>query len=137
MHFLDWYDGPMSGVFKLDQSEKWYAFNICYFDGQYRRIFSVIEQSAEWCAHFIRTCETHESLDNIKFSDVPFQTLRGAFLQYTGPLYLMSTSGIEAITYEIVQVPRSVLRFEDDAWDNMDADEEYVAQLHSLISTML
>lgn len=110
LEYLDWYDGYMSGIFKLDQTDKWFAFAIVYYDVKetWDRFFYVIEPAADWSLAFVEIIR--QEPDNVDYS-LAISKLREVFNQHQGPVYLLKCGHFDEVDYTIVEIPLAHLNY--------------------------
>ncbi|MDF2192166.1 hypothetical protein [Paraflavitalea sp. CAU 1676] len=129
---IDWYDGAVNGVFRLDQTNQWFLFCMVYFELNIReRIFFVIETSEEWKVEFTGMFQYHEYGWLTNYDQVKAK-MRSAFQNYAGDVYLVKARTLEGNEYEIVQIPLEHLRYVDTIEEGVDQDEAFVSRLNSL-----
>src|SRR5688500_7939958 len=107
---IDWYDGTTTGVCKLSQSNEWYVCNMCYFDPDKRiRIFILIRVFDKWMdeSKKVETYRGNNERDYTSMNELASLAFKG----YQDQSFLMKADGINSLSYEIVELPISELRF--------------------------
>lgn len=119
--FVDWYDDPVTGVCKLDNTEDWYIYNLSFFDpARGNRIFTLVNATEEWVANFrsefnkMNKPDGRDNYDNIK------SLMKDYFADYKGKLYLMKTRRLEDKDYKIVLLPPTNMHYFDSIEDVLD-----------------
>jgi hypothetical protein len=119
---IDWYDDPITGVCKLDNTEDWYIYNLCYFDpDQSIRILTLIKTTEEWIAKFKAELNKLNNQHDVEYLKIKL-LIRNFVDNYDEDVYLLKTRSIEDINYEIVTLPLAHVQFFNSVEDVMDQD---------------
>jgi hypothetical protein len=110
---FDWYDGFVSGLARLRDSNEVYFFNLLSLDDQSgMRIFLLLNVNEEWEKRL-----SNDSLGSMQNVSKAF------FLQYTGKCYLFQAVDIEAINYNLIEIKKENTKFYDSVEEVMNEIE--------------
>jgi hypothetical protein len=131
IYYIDWYDGGVTGILKLKDSEHWYLFNLAFFEPDEKvRIFSLNEVSANWILEIKSLTNLDDPHDTSNYEEIKAK-VKNAFNHYRGDAFLLKARYIEDAQCEIVKVPVSSLKYFDHIDDTFEQDEKYIEKLKS------
>jgi hypothetical protein len=131
---IDWYDGGVTGIFKLNDALQWYLFNLVFYDTKENiRFFSLIEVSTEWKNEVKSMMQTDGTGVLVNYDKIKGM-IKNAFDRYTGDVFLLRARYIEDVQYEVIRMPLSSLKYFDKIEDTFNQDEKSIEKLKSFFS---
>ncbi len=107
---FDWYDGAISGIGNLNDSDDFYLFNIVAWDlVSDVKIFSIIKIISPWLDKF-------KNAKNQMDSNLTLQILKQCIAEYSGVVFLLRCKKIESLEYDLIK--RNSMPFK--VYDNLD-----------------
>ena len=107
---IDWYDGAICGIGKLNKTNNFYLFNIVAWDlVSDMKIFSIVNVTLPWLNKFKDAINKSESNNILQLSEDYIQ-------QYSGEIFLLKSKKIESSEYDLIKYNSKSL----EVYNNLD-----------------
>jgi hypothetical protein len=108
---IDFYDGPIEGICKLENIASNLIFSIIYLDLQRKeRIFSLLEIPNEWMAVNESIIKRYENGEMSPYKEIKTK-IKSLYKSYYDPAYLFRGEQISDVNYNIVEVNANKLEY--------------------------
>ena len=121
---IDFYDGPTEALCQLVDSRQWLICSLIYFDiKKGERIFTLLEISNEWLLKFKSILEKR-SIDQAEVYEKLKEEINSFYNAYSGKLFLFKSNWLNAIEYEVIEIPLTQLEYFKDIEGVLEQSEE-------------
>ena len=128
---VDWYDGAVMGFSKVDDTGRWYVYNLCYFEPSKKvRIFTLVEIPEAWLPRFMEAKDKLVRQDLGAYYNIK-SLMKDVVDDRKADAYLLKTQQLEDADYSIVTLPAADRQYFDGIGEVMEQDDD---AMHKWIS---
>ncbi len=132
---IDFYDGPTEAICKLIDTERWFISSLVLIDFKTnQRVFTMLELNEQSLSEIRPLIEGYKSGDIDSHERVK-DKVKLFFDEYRGAVYLFKSDWLNAIDYEITQVPIEHLKYFNGIEDVVAQNEESKLQWVNFFET--
>lgn len=120
---LDWYDGLLTGMCRIRDTDKWVLCNARFIDfARSQRVLTLIEIDDKKFLYLKAKFQNGEALSHDEYANLKTE-IRKIFLSHSGNVYLLKMASYDDRDYDMVEAPVGSLKYFESIEELNDQSE--------------
>lgn len=108
---VDYYDGALEAICQIKNEDIWVIASMVYFNPDEQiRIFTIIKIAERHLQNMQKLLERYQIMGNAEYEPIK-QEIKRYYETYSGDVLLFKSDLLSSVNYEIVSMPKKLLRY--------------------------